>query len=187
MYRMDYVTKYELRAELLSQFIIKLINNKCPHSIYCAVLIKLNNRYVTFISAYQPPSCQIYTADYKQILSLNSSILIAGDLNSKHTNQGCRVINPNGRKLQTFIANTPYLICAPSELTYFLLDINRLKDILDILIIKSVPFICVHELLAELDSDHIPVKITINSSRQLYQANNSLFKNKPDWNIFSNN
>jgi len=42
------------------------------------------------------------------------------------------------------------------------------------------------ESLAELDSDHIPVKITINSSSQSYQSNNSLIKGKPNWGIFSN-
>jgi len=42
------------------------------------------------------------------------------------------------------------------------------------------------ETLAELDSDHIPVKFTINSSLQSYQSDNSLIKNKPNWDIFYN-
>lgn len=94
-----------------------------------AVQVKLNNRYVTIVSAYQPPSRHMHTADYEQILSLNSSIIIAGYLNSKHTNWGCRVINPNGRKLQSFLANTSYTISVPSEPTYFPSDTNRLPDI----------------------------------------------------------
>jgi len=61
-----------------------------------------------------------------------------------------------------------------------------LPDILDILIIKAAPFVCVHELLIELDSDHIPVKITINSPSLFRRTNNSLLKGKPDWNRFSN-
>jgi hypothetical protein len=74
------------------------LNLLCLEAV--AVLIRLNNRSVTLVSAYQPPSRHMHISDYEQLLSLNSSIIIAGDLNSKHTNWGCRVINPNGRKLQ---------------------------------------------------------------------------------------
>jgi hypothetical protein len=42
------------------------------------------------------------------------------------------------------------------------------------------------ETLAELDSDHAPVKITLNSTSQSYQYNNSLIKGKPNWDIYSN-
>jgi hypothetical protein len=109
-------------------------------------------------------------------------------LNAKHTNWDCRVINPNGTKLQSFIliVDTPYTIYAPNEPTYFPSDVKRQPDILDILLIKSIPFNCTQETLAELDSDHIPVKIKINSSSQSYQSNNSLIKSKRNWNIFSN-
>jgi len=89
---------------------------------------------------------------------------MAGDLNSKHTNLGCHVNNPNSIKLQTFISNTPYTVSAPGDPTNFPMDCNRHADILDILLIKSIPYICVQEPLAMLESDHILVKILINSS-----------------------
>ncbi|KAL4084515.1 hypothetical protein QTP88_027930 [Uroleucon formosanum] len=151
-----------------------------------AVSININNKYITFVSAYQPPSRQMLIADYEKVMSLDNSVIIAGDLNSKHINWGCRVTNPNGSKLQAFIENTPFSISAPNTPTYFPTDINRLPDILDILIIKSVPFACVHEPPIELDSDHIPVKITISSPSLFSRTNNSLIKGKPDWNRFSN-
>lgn len=83
-------------------------------------------------------------------MSLNNSIIMAGDLNCKHTNWGCLVTNPNGIKLQTFISNTPYTISAPGVPTYFPTDHNRQPDILDILLMKSIPFVCMQESLAEL-------------------------------------
>jgi hypothetical protein len=138
------------------------------------------------VSAYQPPSHRIVIADYDKVMSLHNSIIVAGDLNSKHTYWGCRVNNPNGVKLQTFIANTSYSIAVPNEPTYFSTDINRLPDILDILLLKSIPFVCMQETLAELDSDHVPVKITLNSTSQSYQYNNLLIKGKPNWDIYSN-
>lgn len=63
---------------------------------------------------------------------------------------------------------------------------NRLPDILDILLLKSIPFACMQETLAELDSDHVPVQITLNSTFQSYQFNNSPIKGKPNWDIYSN-
>ncbi len=63
-----------------------------------AVSININNKYITFVSAYQPPSRQMLIADYEKVMSLDNSVIIAGDLNSKHINWGCRVTNPNGSK-----------------------------------------------------------------------------------------
>jgi len=128
----------------------------------------------------------MFIADYDKVMSLHNSIIVAGDLNSKHTNWDCRVNNLNGVRLQNFIANTPYSIAAPNKPTYFPTDINRLPDILDILLLKSIPFVCMQETLAELDSDHAPVKITLNSTSQSYHCNNSLIKGKPNWDIYSN-
>lgn len=57
---------------------------------------------------------------------------------------------------------------------------------MDIILIKSIYFVCTQEILAELDSDNIPVKITFNPSSHPYQANNLLIKGKSNWDIFSN-
>jgi hypothetical protein len=42
------------------------------------------------------------------------------------------------------------------------------------------------ETLTELDSDHVQVKITLNSTSQSYQYNNSLMKGEPNCVIYSN-
>jgi hypothetical protein len=51
-----------------------------------AVSININNKYITFFSAYQPPSRQMLIADYEKVLNLDNSVIISGDLNSKHIN-----------------------------------------------------------------------------------------------------
>jgi len=59
---------------------------------------------------------------------------------------------------------------------------NRLPDILDILVTKSIiQFNVAQESLSELDLDHNLVKILLNSPLQFYHLNNSLFKGKPNW------
>lgn len=107
----------------------------------------------------------------------------------KNTSWGCWVINPNGNKLQTFIANSPYVISAPNGPAYFPIDRNRFLEVLgvlDKLFLKSTKFTYVHETLAELESDRLPVKIIRNLSPFLYLSHNSLLKQKPNQNKFSN-
>ncbi|CAI6356395.1 unnamed protein product [Macrosiphum euphorbiae] len=58
---------------------------------------------------------------------------------------------------------------------------NRLLDILNILVSKSTQFSFTQESISELDSDHNPVKIHLNSVLQFHSSNNSSFKGKPNW------
>jgi len=64
-----------------------------PYLEAVAVSININNKHITFVSAYQRPSRQMLIADYKKIMNLDISVIIAGDLNSKHINWGCHVTN----------------------------------------------------------------------------------------------
>lgn len=101
------------------------------------------------VSAYQLPGRNVHIADYDNVMSLNNSITMSGDLYCEHTNWGCHVNNPNGIKLQTFIPSPTYTASAPDDPTYFSTNCNRQPDILDSLLIKSIPFTCVQEPLAE--------------------------------------
>jgi hypothetical protein len=172
-----------------------LLRNKIKHQHFpipvlqsleaTAVLINFNNRSILIVSAYQPPSRTMHIADYDKLMNLHNNIIMAGDLNSKHTNWGCRVSNPNGIKLHKYISTSTCIVSAPSSPTYFPSDMNRLADILDILVTKSIQFNVVQESLSELDSDHNPVIIHLNSPLQFYRSNVSLFKGKPNWCTYS--
>lgn len=102
------------------------------------------------VSAYQSPGRNAYIADYDNVMSLNNSIIMAGDLNCKHTNWGCRVNNPNGIKLQTFISSPTYTVSPPDDPIYFPTNSDRQPDILDIVLIKSISFTCMQKPLAKL-------------------------------------
>jgi hypothetical protein len=126
----------------------------------------------------------MYATNYEKVIILNNNALMTGYLNSKHTNWGC-VVNPNGNKLQKYKSHTTCTISAPSKPTYFPYDNNRLPDILNILIIISIPYNIIQESVIELDSDHNPVKINKNSPLQFHHSNNSIIKGKLNWNIYS--
>ena len=105
-----------------------------------AVLINFNTRSILIVSAYQPPNRPMHIADYDKLMNLYNNTIMAGDLNSKHINWGCRVSNPNGIKLQKYISTSACIVSAPSTPTYFPSDMNRLPDILDILVTKPIQF-----------------------------------------------
>jgi len=67
-----------------------------------AMLIHFNNRFTLIVSAYQPPSNTMHVAYYDKVMNQYSNIIMAGDLNSKRINLGCRVFNPNRNKLYKY-------------------------------------------------------------------------------------
>jgi len=93
------------------------------------IRIKINSRYVTFVSTYQSLSHEIHITDYEKISFLKSTFIMAGDLKPKHTNWNCRFTNPIDNKLQTCIANTLNIMSASSGLAYFPFGVNRLYGI----------------------------------------------------------
>jgi exonuclease III len=113
----------------------------------------------TIVSAYQSPSYNMYTYDLNIILNNYNKIIIIGDLNSKHVNWKCNTTNANGRKLYKYLSNSAAIISAPDNPTHYLYDPNKSPDILDVVLLKSTSLIINQELLFELDSDHLPVKI----------------------------
>jgi hypothetical protein len=76
------------------------------------------------VSAYQPP-IKINIDDFVKLMGRNKSVIIVGDLNSKHGNWGWRVDNQSGRKLNTWIAENRYTILAPKDLTRIPTDSNN--------------------------------------------------------------
>ncbi|CAI6353839.1 unnamed protein product [Macrosiphum euphorbiae] len=73
---------------------------------------------------------------------------------------------------------------APDTPTYFPYDQNRNSDILDVILQKSIRFSIHQEPLYELDSDHLPVKITIDASLSFSTPTRKLITGKPDWEKF---
>jgi hypothetical protein len=126
----------------------------------------------------------MYTNDFDKILTVYNKVIIIGDLNSKHVIWNCNTTNPNGRKLYKYISNSSTIISAPDKPTCYPYDTNKSPDILDVVLLKSTFVIINQELLFELDSDHLPVKISIAVSLTLTKSTRKLLNGKPDWDKF---
>lgn len=128
-----------------------------------AIKVSIRGRTITLISAYNPPG-NIDTNDLETILSLPYSLVIAGDLNAKHTDWNCRVSNQSGIKLRELFynSNNAFEILAPISPTHIPDQLNHEPDILDIALIKNVQHNLTINTLNALDSDHLPVLLNFN-------------------------
>lgn len=128
-----------------------------------AVNVCVNKKTITFVSVYNPPG-DIDTNDLEAILRLPNSLVIAGDLNAKHTDWNCRVSNNSGVKLRNLFynPNTDFEILAPTSPTYLPDRVDFEPDILDIALIKNVQDNLTVTTVNALNSDHLPVIINFN-------------------------
>ncbi|KAL4104985.1 hypothetical protein QTP88_020260 [Uroleucon formosanum] len=149
-----------------------------------AISITINQSITTIISAYQSSSFQMYINDFEKILNSYQKIILVGDLNCKHTTWYCKSTNANGRKLYKYLASNPAILSAPDTPTYNPYDQSRSPDILDVIILKSIRFSMHQEPLFELDSDHLPVKITLDASLSFSTPTRKLITGNADWQKF---
>lgn len=148
------------------------------------VSISINHSNTTIISAYQSPSFQMYTNDFDKIINSYQKMLLVGGLNCKHTTCNCKATNANRRKLFKYLSNSSTMMCAPDIPTYISYDQNRSSDIIDVILQKLIRFSIHQEPLFEHDSDHLPVKITIDASLSFLTPTRKLITGKPYWEKF---
>jgi hypothetical protein len=125
-----------------------------------AVRIETVNGPLTIISCYHRPQILLRENDITEIIDTSASVIAAGDFNCKHQVWGSRRANRNGRILLELADNTDMIIEAPPEPTYY--DARDFHaDILDIALVKNVPFQLRLHASQALDSDHVPVLMHI--------------------------
>lgn len=137
------------------------INNTISLEVACIELNLNNNITLRIISTYKQPNKALQAADFITIFNSQMSTMLIGDLNCKSIYWDCRPNNPNGNKLNSITANQNLQVLAPSEYTYYPYRNNYLPDILDIIACKNCVWPINHKVVTELDSDHLPVLITM--------------------------
>lgn len=111
-------------------------------------------------TVYKPPNKPMEEADIKKLFSEDLPTIIAGDLNAKHTEWGCRATNKQGRQLRKITDDNQLTIIAPDEPTHTHPK-TQTTDILDIAILKEVPWNYEISTIPDLSSDHCPVILEI--------------------------
>lgn len=126
----------------------------------------------------------MYINDFDKILKSYQNILLLCDLNCKHSTWKRKSDNANGRKLYKYLANSSTVMAVPNTPTYFPYVQNRNSDVLDVILQKPFRSSIHQEPLFELNSDHLPVKITIDASLSFTASTYNLLTGKPDWDKF---
>jgi exonuclease III len=134
------------------------IENKIEEYIY-----KINRKEVFIINYYNPPNKDINRKVFEYIEENFQNYIICGDFNAKHNDFGCEMNKKNGTMLNEFISTTSAVILnKKDEFTFFR---NNCKEILDLFICSSnlYSFIkeCGVDYDSELQSDHIPIKLSL--------------------------
>ena len=152
-----------------------------------AVAIKLeaNGHPVTIVSVYNPPG-DIDTDDLEALLQISNSVIIAGDLNAKHRDWQCKTTNPPGTKLYDlyYNGNQNFQILAPAEPTHIPDQVSFEPDILDIALVKNVRNNITIKTLNNLDSDHLPVLLTMRGQIKFAEQRSFLQYHLANWERF---
>jgi hypothetical protein len=171
-------------------------------SLYCFISLKSfatrsdsdlsylqNHRQLLFVSAYLPPTSILPLSDLDSIFNQHDSIILVGDVNSKHAAWHNTSGNRNGRILPSYCVNKDITLNYPDQPTHF--PHNSTPSVLDITLSKRCPT-SKPQAVPTLSSDHNPIvfkillRPLITKPRILYDykhANWSLFRTSLDLSI----
>ena len=124
---------------------------------------------------YQNPSKPLEEDDLDTLIGLSKSkkFIFGGGLNAKNTNWNSRLTTSRGRKLARHADRNQYAIFAPDRPTFYSHRINVHPDVLDIFQHHTELPVADVESLDELNSDHNPVLLTVDSSMTSQMLRNS--------------
>ena len=144
-------------------------------------IVKLHNLDVLIISAYLSPAKHLSPNELRTLLDVYKHVIILGDLNSKHRAWNCHNNNRNGTKLLDLSTKLHFQIVAPTEPTYYCDRVNVMPSVLDLSLVKNIPYYFYAESVDDLSSDHNPV-IYVLGHKLLYENKKLIYNfREADW------
>jgi len=146
-----------------------------------ACICLYDNEQLLFVSTYLPPAAPVNRTDMDKIFSAFTTVVVAGDLNSKHVAWNCSSVDSNGKTLLTYCTDKNLSIHYPNQPMHF--PHNTLPSILDIVLTKHCS---VSKPMAtpSLSSDHNPIVFKsqllpiLTTPRMVYDYKHA------DWKLF---
>lgn len=134
-------------------------------------------------SIYLPPDVLLDVRILEKLRSTSRQVILFGDFNARHTSWFCTRINDSGRRLHSYALKLRYVLLTPPEFTHYPYDPKKSPSIIDLALIKGLKNVKI-EVLDELDSDHNPVLLHLNSKIKVDLEKQFLNYKKADWNRF---
>lgn len=144
------------------------------------VAVKIND--VLIIAAYKNPQAELNIDDLKKLYNKHNKIIMAGDINAKHTAWGNKYNNKTGKMLvKSKIANEFKFNILNTDVPTYYSPITMTGSNLDLFFVKNMN-LSKPASINELSSDHLPVM-----AKLVYRTNNNINNNnnfdysKTDW------
>src|SRR5699024_4657183 len=118
-----------------------------------------NHGSLKMYAVYCPPAAVMMEEDLEALLDERGSIIVAGDLNAKHTTWNSRRNNTRGTALFNFTSGRNVEVLGPNEPTHHG-GIGQ-PDVLDIVIVKDLALEAHLDVVNDLSSDHLPVLLRL--------------------------
>lgn len=129
-----------------------------------AITILLNHRETTIAAVYNQPTKPLLLSDLDKLIHTTKNFIILGDLNAKHQSWNSLTQNSRGKVLQIHSTQNNYAIVTPDIPTFYPHNARSAPDILDVALFHHTANILSVTTTADLNSDHNPVLLTIDSS-----------------------
>ena len=141
---------------------------------------------ITTSAVYCPPRHSIAKGDFVYFLDALGNRFIAGGVyRTKHIQWGSRFIRVRGKNLLNSIITNNLNYLATYEPTYWPTDTNKIPDLLDFFITKSIsPRYVQINSSAELSSEHSPVIATVSSTIIENPPNGFIHNQLTNWQLF---
>jgi hypothetical protein len=140
-----------------------------------------NNEQLLFVSTYLPPAAPVVRTNLDKIFSAFTSVVLVGDLNSKHYAWNCSSVESNGKTLLTYCIDNNLSIHYPEQPTHF--PHNSTPSVLDIALTKlcsvSKPL-----AVTALSSDHKPIVFKLHMHPALSTPRTVYDYKQADWRLF---
>lgn len=152
----------------VSHLTVPIVNTKLIENI--GIKIRTDYGDLSIYSCYFPGGRigsdgarkKIFAADIHK-LTRSERYILGGDFNSRHQSWGCTRANCWGNILYEKQDSYNMNIAFPSESTYIPSQSNRQSSVLDIFITNIIESLSSADVINNLGSDHLPVKIVVNN------------------------
>ncbi|GFT69686.1 RNA-directed DNA polymerase from mobile element jockey [Trichonephila clavipes] len=150
-----------------------------------ATLIMLTPKHhepILIGSTYIPPVNEYVRnlgATLDTIFNFNNMTILVGDFNENHTSWGCPVSDTRGNRLLRYVVNNGIDVLAPPTPTRFG---TASATIIDYALMKNLILPCTIDSIAELSSDHNPMKLNFPRTPKLEIPPPQL---NTTWNVFT--
>ena len=133
---------------------------------FLAISFISEKRKIALATIYNPPNMKPNIDNFKHILNRFPHSIFMGDYNSKHEYFKCRKSNKEGDYLFNIVEELNLLVMNDDSPTFYKNTIAA-GDILDLAIVSRsmATRVATCEIGLDVGSDHLPVHLTINSSK----------------------